>query len=170
MPNTDQEVFDHFRTVSGENFEIGLMAYARYAQDKYNWVNHRLARDNAPTDDEITGWIIDQHNARLDEIYRGAITQFQAAAEEYMKSRIAEERAKAVDSSILDRVDTAAKRVERATSFWRNLVPNVIVTVAASFVFSVIVLFAAAIYRGDPSIFALFKEPSAQTQPGAARP
>jgi hypothetical protein len=126
-------------------------------------VNLRLARDGrAPTDDEITRWIADLPNSRLDGIYSGAISQFRTAAEEYMKPRIEEERTRAVESSILGRVETIARRAEHAASFWRNVVPNLFIGIVASFVFSLIVLVGAAIYRGDPSIFALFKEPPAR--------
>jgi hypothetical protein len=162
MPETDQEVFDHFSNLAGENFEIGLMAYAKYAQEKYDWATHKRLHDGyPPSDEETTRWITELTNSRLDGIYSGAIIQFGAAAEDYMRPRIEAERL-----AVPGRVEIAAQRVERATSFWRNVVPNVIVAVAASFVFSLIVLVSAAIYRGDPSIFALFKEPPA----GATRP
>lgn len=171
MPETDQEVFEHFRSDYGDNLEIALLAYARYAQDKYDWVNHKLAHDGqAPSNDEIERWVSDLPNSRLAEIRNGAVSLFRDAAEEYMKPRIEEERAGAVESSILGRVDAAVRRVERATSFWRNIVPNVIVAVAASIVFSLVVLIGAAIYRGDPSIFALLKEPRSSTQPSTTRP
>jgi hypothetical protein len=162
MPESDQEVFEHFRSdYPNSRREIALLAYARYAQDKYDWVNHELARRDGqpPTDEEVTVWIAGLPNSRLAEIHRGAAELFQAAAEEYMKPRIEEERAKAVEQSIL-------RRVERATSFWRTFFPNLFIGVVASFVFAAIVLVSAAIYHRDPSPFALFKE--SQTQPGTA--
>jgi hypothetical protein len=76
-----------------------------------------------------------------------------------------EERTKAVDRSILSRVDTMAERVERATSLRATWLPNLFIGVVASFVFALIVLGGAAIYRGDPSPFALFKEAPAPARP-----
>jgi hypothetical protein len=165
MPESDQEVFEHFRSdyPPNDRREIAFLAYARFAQDKYDWVNHELARRGGqpPTEEEVTTWIAALPNSRLAEFHRGAAELFQAAAEEYMKPRIEEERAKAVEQSIL-------LRVEQATSFRRTFLPNLFIGVVASFAFAVIVLVGTAIYRGDPSILALFKEPSTQTQPGTA--
>lgn len=64
-----------------------------------------------------TAGINDLATSRLSEIHAGAINLFRRAAEVYMKTRIEEERAKAIDSSILGRVEEMARQVERATSF-----------------------------------------------------
>ena len=160
MPETDQEIFDHFRQVAGdERFEIGLMAYARYALEKYDWVTHKQIHEgHVPTDEETTRWITELTNSRLDGIYNGAISQFRAAAEDFMRSRLDEAQARALETAIYARVDTAAQRVERATSFRSSLFPNLFIGIVASFVFAVIVLVCSAIYHGDPSPFAMFKE------------
>ena len=158
MPESDQEVFEHFRTDYGNSLEIALLAYARYAQDKYEWVNQRLKNyGKAPTEQEVTNWITDLPNSRLGEIHAGAIATFRNAAEAYMKERMEEEVKRAVERSILNRVETVAQQVKDATSFRATWIPNVFVGVVASFVFTLIVLFGAAIYLRDPSPFALFK-------------
>jgi hypothetical protein len=180
MPESDYEVFEHFRSDYGSTREIALLAYARYAQDKYDWIAQRLTKSGeAPTEGEITKWISDLPNSRLAEIHVGAIDTFRRAAEVYMATRIAEERTKAVNESILgsveamaQRVETTAKRAEdtaarfeRATSFRETWLANVFVGIIASFGFTVIVLLGAAIYRKDPSPFALYKEDRPQAQP-----
>ena len=73
MPETDQEVFEHFRTDYPDSTrEVALLAYAKYAQDKYDWINQRLTRaGRAPTEAEITKWISDLPNTRLVESTRG---------------------------------------------------------------------------------------------------
>lgn len=167
MPETDQEVFEHFRSDYGSSREIALLAYARFAQDKYDWVNQRLKEKDgqAPTEAEVTRWIRDLPNSRLAEIHNSAANTFRDAAEEYMKTRMEEERAKAVDSSILSRVETMAERVERATSFRATWFPNLCIAVVASFAFVVIVVVGGIIFANDPSPFALLKKLVQPTQP-----
>ena len=82
-----------------------------------------------------------------------------------MKTRMEEERAKAVDSSILSRVETMAERVERATSFRATWFPNLCIAVVASFAFVVIVVVGGIIFANDPSPFALLKKLVQPTQP-----
>ena len=166
MPKSDQEVFDHFHTDYGSNssLEIALLAYARYAQSKYDWMNHAKTQGRDLTEQEITDWITGLPNPRLAEIHEGASRFFKEAAEDYMKARMEEERAQAVERSILGRLEAMARRVEVATSFKATFWPNLFIGVVASFVFALIVLGGAAIYRGDPSIFALFKEGAAPAQ------
>jgi hypothetical protein len=55
-------------------------------------------------------------------------------------------------------MEAIASRVERATSFRATWLPNLFIGVVATIVFTLLVLVGAAIYRGDPSIFALFKD------------
>jgi hypothetical protein len=158
VPESDQEVFEHFRSdYPGNSREVALLAYAKYAQDKYDWINQRLARGGGiPTEAEITKWIADLPNSRLSEIHSGALNLFREAAETYMTARIEEERIKAVDGSILNRIDSMAKRVEHATSGRAMWWTNVLAGIVASVLFTLFV--GAAIYRRDPSPFALFKE------------
>jgi hypothetical protein len=159
MPKSDQEVFDHFHTDYGSNArrEIALFAYAKFAQEKYDWVNHEIIQGTPPTEAAVAGWIAALPNSRLAGIYEDANRFFNNAAEAYMRTRMEEERAKAVERSILGQVEAMARRVERATSFKATWLPNLFIGVVASFVFTLVVLGGAAIYRGDPSIFALFK-------------
>jgi hypothetical protein len=153
MPETDQEVFEHFRSDYGSSREIALLAYARFAQDKYDWVTHYTKGGQAPTEAEIARWIHEIPNSRYLELHNSAANTFRDAAEEYMKPRIEEERAKAVDSSILNRVETMAGRVERATSFRATWFPNLCVAVIASFAFAAIIILSHFIFDTDPSLF-----------------
>jgi hypothetical protein len=165
MPKSDQEVFDHFHSDYDSSPEIALLAYARYAQDKYEWMDHQKTRGKNLTDENVTEWITSLPNPTLRGIHDRAIRFFNEAAEDYMKARMEEDRAKAVERSILARVETMAERVERATSFKATVWPNVLIGVVASLLFTVLVLVGAAIYRGDPSIFALFKEAPIPARP-----
>jgi hypothetical protein len=155
MPKSDQEVFEHFRSDYDRRLgiEVALLAYARFAQAKYDWVNH-----NQATEDEVARWISGLPNSYFSEIHKNAVNLFNDAAEEYMKPNMDVERAKAVEQSILNRVEKMAERVERATSSWRLFLPNVVASVVASFVFAAIVLFCVAVYHGNTSILDWFKE------------
>jgi hypothetical protein len=174
-------MFEHFQSDYVSTPEVALLAYARYVQDKYDWIAQRLTRaGKAPTEAEVTRWISDLPTSRLAEIQAGASNTFKQAAEAYMAARIAEERTKAVNESILggvqaiaqrvettaQRVEETARRFERATSLRATWLANVFIGIVASFAFTLIVLLGAAIYRRDPSPFALFKDglPLAPTQ------
>lgn len=171
MPETDQEVFEHFRSGYGGTREVALIAYARYAETKYDWVNHELARlQRPPTNEEVAGWIAALPNSRFDEIRDGAINLLQAISEDYMKPRIEEERARAVERSILGRVDAAALRVERATSFWRNVVPSTFIGVVSSFLLALILIAGSVILQRDPTVVGLLKQLSAPSQSSTTRP
>jgi hypothetical protein len=169
MPDTDQEVFEHFGSGYGDTEEVALMAYARYAKAKYDWVNHELGRlQRLPTEVEVSQWVAALPNSRLDEIRDSAVSQFQVAAEEFVRPRIEEARVRALESVVFSRVDAAAQRVERATSFWRNVLPNILVTTISSFVLAVFLIVAAVVYQRDPTVLGMFRGAPAQTQPGTA--
>lgn len=166
MPKSDQEVFEHFQSdYLNSSLEIALLAYARYAQSKYEWMDHEKTRGKVPTEAEIAEWISSLPNPRLTEIHEGASQFFKAAAEDYMKTRMEEECNKAVDRSILSQVKAMADRVTRATSFGRTIGPNVAITVVASFVFALIIAFASVIYQSDPSPFAFLKKAAQANHP-----
>jgi hypothetical protein len=165
MPESDQEVFDHFQTGYGDTEQVALMAYARYAKVKYDWVNHELSRlQRRPTPEEEKQWIAGQPNSRFDEIRDGAVSQFQASAEEFIRPRIEAERARALETAIISRVDAAAGRVERATSFRHRFFPDLFLAMLASFLLAVLLVIAALAIRGDP-IIALLREVLAQPPP-----
>jgi len=160
-------VFEHFLKDPDATLEIAHLAYAAYASSKYDWARHFEERKGRPpTPEEIDEWIASQPPSRLDEIMEAAKTTFELAATAYMANRIEAEKERAVRDSILGQVEGMARRVETATSFKATWLPNLFIGVVASFLFALIVLGGAAIYREDPSIFALFKaSPPALTQP-----
>jgi hypothetical protein len=159
MPRTDQEVFDHFRADYGPDREIvSLLAYARYAQAKYDWVTHSQAQKNgaAPTDEEVTVWIESLPNSRFREIWNGATEFFNDAAGRYMAARLESERTK--ETSILSRVDAMAQKVERQTSFRETWLPNIFIAFVSSFALAVFLLVASAIFSHEVTPLGLLKE------------
>jgi hypothetical protein len=132
-------------------------------------VTHKQIHEGyVPTDEETIRWITELTNSRLDGIYNGAISLFRGAAEDFMRSRLEAAQARALESAIFSRVDAAAQRVERATSFWRNVLPNILVTTISSFVLAVFLIVAAVVYQRDPTVLGMFRGAPAQTQPGTA--
>ncbi len=167
MPLNDREVFEHFLNDPDATLEIAHLAYAAYASSKYDWATHYEQRKGQPPGaEEMDEWIASLPPSRLTEIREAAATTFDLAAQAYMANRIEAEKERAVRDSILGQVEGMARRVEAATSFKATWLPNLFIGVVASFLFALIVLGGAAIYREDPSIFALFKaSPPAPPQP-----
>jgi hypothetical protein len=171
MPSNDREVFEHFLNDPDASLEIAHLAYAAYASSKYDWAAHfETRKGQPPSSEEMDEWIASQPPSRLDEILEAAKTTFELAATAYMAKRIEEEKDRAVRDSILSQVEGMARRVEVATSFKATWLPNLLLGVVASFAFALIVLGGAAIYRGDPSIFALFKDSPPAPTPPVVRP
>lgn len=162
MPGSDREVFAYFAADPETPREVALLAYASYAAAKYEWLAHHEQRHGRPpTQAEADEWTANLPESRLAEIRDTAVAFFADAATAYMQPQVEAAKSQAVDASILAEVrrlnaDLAAQ-VERATSLRRTWLPNILAGVVASFVFALVVLAGAAIYRGDPSIFALFK-------------
>lgn len=176
MPSNDREVFQHFLDDPEASLEVAHLAYAAYASSRYDWVTlFEQRKGRLPDPAEVDEWIASLPPSRFVEIRNAAAETFDLAANAYMASRIEAEKEQAVRTSILDSVKgiqelvavnnrevlgearTIRDRVEKATSFRGTWVPNTFTGVIASFLFAAIVLIMAAIYRGDPSLFALFK-------------
>jgi hypothetical protein len=179
MARTDREVFDLFLTDPGCTREIALLAFASYAPAKHDWIGVYEQQHGAPpTEPEVERWIAELPPSRFSEIRDTAIAFFEEAATAYMQSVIEEERAKAVGESILAEVrrlnQDLAGKVVRATSFWGTVWGNLLIGIAASFGFTVLVILGGLIFEKDPSPFAITKhllnEPGAVDHPPAKPP
>jgi hypothetical protein len=172
MPvDSDRDVFRRFMA-GGESREVALLAFASYAEAKYDWEAHHEARHGKPpTAIEVEHWIRDQSDHRLDEIQKTAVAYFDEAATAYMADQIEAERQAAVDQSILSEVGLIRARVEKATSFKSTFWPNVVVGVVASFAFALLIILASLVFNKDPSPFAFFKtEPAASPPASSGKP
>lgn len=170
MPATDREVFTYFQEDPHTTPETALLAYAAYVQAKYEWMDHQAQRTGrAPTAVEADEWTASQPEGRLIEIRDTALTFFADAATAYMQPQIEAAKAEAVRRSILADVqrlnaDVAAK-VDRATSLRGTWKSGLFLGVAASFLFTALVIAGGFIFDRDPSPFAWFKP-----RPPAASP
>ncbi len=160
MPvDSDRDVFRRF-TEGGSSRAVALLAFASYAEAKYDWeAHHETRHGKPPTAIEVERWIRDQSDARLDEIQKGAVAWFAEAANAYMTDQIEAERQQAVAQSILSEVNAIRTRVEDVTSFRATFWLNLFVGVVASFVFAFIIIGASLIFNKDPSPFSFFKKP-----------
>ncbi len=157
MPVTsDRDVFERFRDSASR--EISLLAFASYAESKYDWETHcSNVNGSPPTDDEARRWIAELSDMRLNEILRAAVSHFDEAARAYLEDNIQEERQSAIDQSILSEVSEIKTNIVNLTSFKSTFWLNVFVGIVASFFFYIFVLIASLIFFKDPSPFAIIK-------------
>jgi len=152
MPKTDREVFEYFRSDPETSVEVDNLAYASFAFHKYEWMEQFASlRGRQPTQAEENQWISELPDSRLDEIRDVAYLAFEAAADGYLRERIEQERKTAVEQSILT-------EIRQFTSFWRNFGPNLLIGIAASVAFSLLLIVMASIFADDPSPIALYKQ------------
>jgi hypothetical protein len=151
MPADDRAVYEYFCSDPAYPVEVNWLAYASFAFDKYEWVRHFEAREGrAPDESELDRWIADLPESRLVEIRSTAAAFFEEAAQRFMQPEIEQQLRAARESGVID-------VVRRATSFRSTFLPNLVVGVVASVMFSVLIILAAVIFERDPSPFAFFK-------------
>lgn len=155
MARNDREVFDLFQNDPACTREIALLAFASYSAAKHDWSGLYEQQHGVPPGlAEVERWITELPPSRFSEIRDTAIAFFEEAATAYMQGMIEEERARAVDGSILAEVrrlnQDLARKVERATSFWGTFWGNLVVGIAASLGFTVLVILGGLIFEKDP--------------------
>lgn len=163
MPRTDEDVFARFRKDPSLTREQAHLAYAAYAEAKYDWVEHiRKRTGSAPTPEQIEAWIADLPDSRFEELRIAAFNFFEEAAEAYMQPQVEAASTRAVEDSILGEVQQLSRelvaKVETALSpstAWRI---GIGAGLAASFLFTVLVVVCGWLFNSDPSPFALIKE------------
>ncbi len=168
MPvDSDRDVFARFQN-EGQPPGIALLAFARYAEAKYDWEAHYQDRFGRPPDaPEIEDWIQNLPDSRLSAILAEAVAYFGELAAAYMEPRIAAERQKAIDSSIVGDVQGMVAQVKKAMSFWSTFWANVAAGIVASFVFALLIVFAALIFNKDPSPFSFLRQPQPAATPAS---
>lgn len=162
MPIADKRVFDYFSANEETAQEVDYLAFASYAFAKFEWYERFLSQHGTEPDQaELDKWADELPDSRLDEIHSNATRVFRSAARIYMAERIKEAEAKAISGSVLSEVQRSNKEVERyvraATSFSKNLLPNIGLGILTSFIFSVFIILASLIFTSDPSPIALYK-------------
>jgi len=173
MPvDSDRDVFKRFMEDDKSSRQVALLAFASYAERKYDWEAHYETRhDEPPGGNEIERWIKDLSDAYLNDILNSAIDYWDDAARNYMADQIAVERQQAVDQSISSKVEAIRSRIEEITTFRSMFWPHTGFAVIGSFFFAILIILAGWIFNKDPSPFAFFKQPEpAATAPVSAKP
>jgi hypothetical protein len=97
MPKTDREVFDHLCNrddLVGE--EIGFLAYAIYAQEKYEWATEHFQNGHAPSETDLNRWVADITPSRFAKMREAAAQLFDEAAHRYLQPQIELQKEQAV--------------------------------------------------------------------------
>lgn len=174
MPSSDREVYRYFEANVDTAREIDYLAYAAFAVAKFDWFDKfATTQARAPTQDEVDAWISQLPDSRLDEIHDAAGQVFRTAAREYMAERMERAAQKAVRDSVHAEIARHNKQIEEfvrsATSFSRNLIPNVGIGIISAFIFSVIIIIASLIFTRDPSPLALYKSIDRSDSPAGSQ-
>lgn len=146
MPSSTKEVFERFKADHDEEDITPYVAYALFAESRYQWMDHIAAQAEgaAPDTEREKTWIEDLTNPDF-ERYRARATDFLSRfsrvylAEEIEQARRDGEQA-ARDRALgglTERIDGLNRRVNARTRFWASFWPNFVAGFAATFVFAV---------------------------------
>jgi hypothetical protein len=116
MPRSDIEVFDYLTSSSETTTaEIDYLTYALFAYRKRQWIDHFTSGNGKePTQRDIDGWISQLTDYEFVQMRKQAAEFFKDAAEEYLRDYVSQQRAEAVEHSILS-------EVRIFTSPWRHV-------------------------------------------------
>ncbi|MBI0436035.1 hypothetical protein [Roseomonas sp. KE0001] len=175
MPSNDREVFEHFLKHSGASPEVAHLAYAAYASARYDWVTLFEERnERLPTPAEVDEWIANQPMSRFEEFRAGAEDTFDLAATAYMQDEIEKARDEGVRSALLAEVQRLnlelTATVTAATSTKTAFRVGIFSGLAATVIFTLLVLFGAWVFDKDPSPIAVTKGIIGQPSPPASAP
>ncbi len=162
MPFSDEEVFARFRGDATLTREQAHLAYAAYAEAKYDWFEHvRQQTGSPPTLQQVEDWIAALPDSRFNELRLTSFAFFEEAAEAYMLDQIEAAKGEAVNESILNEVQRLnrdlSSKVETAISPWTAWKIGIGSGLLGSFLFVVIVAVSNWLFTSDPSPFALLK-------------
>ena len=138
---TMNRVYDHL--VEGEDDVIGLITYSLYKRDKRDWlVSWTAKHDTEPTADQVEAFVNAQMSTAQRDRYRNAARQVLDA---YASVAVDIEKPLIITKAIGGRVEDAAKRVETAGRWYRQ-VPAVFAgaILGAAIIIGVIAILIAA--------------------------
>lgn len=163
MPRDDREVFEHLCADKLTSREIGYLAYAKYAFEKYEWMqDYQAERGEMPSQAEIDAWISQITRSRFVVMREEAARLFDVAAREYLKADIEAEKEKAVNKSIL-------AEVRAAGSVWKQLLIAVFTSILAPLILGGVIVAALTWDRFAPTAAGVaerLRNPPQQENPG----
>lgn len=115
MPRNDQETFIHLTVQTDTSYEINLLTYALYADEKAKWIEHfAIQNGKSPSIADTERWISNITDQHFEHMRLKAARYFDAAAREYMRAEIEQGKKDVLETSII-------KEVKAAGSFWRQI-------------------------------------------------
>jgi len=125
MPKNDLETFTHLAAHPDTSYEINLLTYAVFADEKSQWIEHFTRQNgNAPSTADIEQWISNVTDQHFEHMRLKAARYFDTAARDYLMAEIEQGKKDVLESSIV-------KEVKAAGSFWRQIGIAVLTAVLA---------------------------------------
>jgi hypothetical protein len=132
-------VYEHL--VESDDDVLGLVAYALYKQHKRDWlVSLRRGRPDAPTSDQLDAFV--QANLTVGQRERLRMAA-RSILDAYALAAVNAERPHIVHNAIQGRIEEAAKRVENAGAWWRQMPAGII----SAFVYTLLLILLAFVLR-----------------------
>jgi len=153
MPENDREVFRYFQTDPKSRVSVDSPEYAAFALAKCDWMaKFEEKSGKTPTQQHIDRWISELPDSRLNDLKQTAVDVLNVTYSTYVEqARLAGYKA--------GKDDAVIRRVELATSFWRNLPGNIAVGVTSSF--ALLLILVSLLFNKDPSPIARYRKLSA---------
>ncbi|MBU1315694.1 MAG: hypothetical protein KJ947_15805 [Alphaproteobacteria bacterium] len=156
MPRNDQETFAHLTAQPDTSYEINLLTYALFADEKSKWIEHFFNQHGtSPSAEQTEQWISNITDQHFEHMRLKAARYFDAAARLYMREEMDEEKKNVLESSII-------KEVKAAGSFWRQIGTAVLTAVLAPIIIGGVI--AASLAYND--VFPKLTRISASTNSG----
>ncbi|WP_312361876.1 hypothetical protein [Agrobacterium sp.] len=125
MPKNDQETFAYLTSQTDTSYEITLLTYALFADEKAKWVEHFSKQNGTfPSVADTEAWISGITDQYFEHMRLRAARYFDAAAREYMLPEIEQGKKNLLEASII-------KEVKIAGSFWRQISIAILTAVLA---------------------------------------
>ncbi|NTH42734.1 hypothetical protein G6L20_32330 [Agrobacterium rhizogenes] len=125
MPKDDLETFAHLTAHQVTSYEINLLTYALFADEKAKWIEHFATQHgSAPKTADIQNWISNITDQHFEHMRLKAARYFDVAAREYMRSEIEQGEKAILETTII-------KEVKAAGSFWRQIGMAILTAVLA---------------------------------------
>ncbi|WP_152047136.1 hypothetical protein [Aureimonas psammosilenae] len=125
MPRNDQETFAHLISNPNVSYEINLLSYALFADEKAKWVEHFTAlHGSQPSSADTENWVSNITDQHFEHMRLKAARFFDAAAREYLAKEFDQEKKEVLQSKIISEVKAAG-------AFWRQMAIAILTAVLA---------------------------------------
>jgi hypothetical protein len=150
--------------VEADDDVIGLVAYALYKQDKRDWIiSWRERHGDQPGPQHLDAFVSGKLTPGQHDRYRTAARNILDA---YALTAVEAERPLIERRAISDRIETAAKHIEGAGAWWRQIPAGVI----SALIYTIfLILIAAALRFAGIDLLAIFDAVADRAPPNLPR-